>query len=336
MSSHGVFLTWNNSRRSSSICARLDLERVLIVGGRRGFARHVLGALATLVFLARRRPELVWFQFSLVLAVILSVYARMSRAGRVQLVADLHTKAMRRSGPIGTKWIIRILKRSALQRCLAVLVTNAENARYVEEFLEVRALVLPDPLPQVPVPTHKHPTATPGHPDVAFICSFADDEPISLMIEAADQLFGEAQVVFTGNPSSARSSISQEIERVAGFTGFLADEDYWQLLRSTPCVVVLSNEPACLPCGAYESIAIGKQPIIAADRYARELFGPLAIYTQLQAQALTEAIRVKLANSSEPPKVNFVAAYERRWQKDWQCVEQWLAGHGVLRVAARR
>jgi hypothetical protein len=117
MKSNTVFLTWNNSRRSMSICARLGVERVVIVGNRSGLARHILGSLATTVFLIRKRPELIWFQFSLALSVILWVYACVRRTARVQLVADIHTKAMRRSGPIGTRWMIQFLKRRALRRC---------------------------------------------------------------------------------------------------------------------------------------------------------------------------------------------------------------------------
>lgn len=323
MSSDGVFLTWNDSRRSTSICARLGLERVVIVPERHGFSRHVLGALATIVFLVRKRPQLVWFQFSLVLGVILSVYASMRRAGRVQLVADLHTKAMRRSGPAGVRRIVRLLKRIALQRCLAVLVTNSDNARYTERVLGARPLVLPDPLPQPPR-TLRRSTSSDSHSDIVFICSFAADEPIWLMVEAANQFRGEARIVFTGNASGVRPSVRREIERVGRFTGFLPDADYWQLLRSARCIVVLSDEPACLPCGAYESIAVGRRPIVADDAHAREVFGDLAVYTQLAPVGLTGAIRETLISRFQPEESRFVATYEQQWSNHWQIVQKRL------------
>jgi hypothetical protein len=332
MKSNAVFLTWNNSRRSMSICARLGVERVVIVGNRSGLARHILGSLATIVFLIRKRPELIWFQFSLALSVILWVYACVRRTARVQLVADIHTKAMRRSGPIGTRWMIRFLKRSALRHCVAVLVTNHENLRYAEEFLGAYALVLPDPLPQMPaLAVCERPSL--AHPDVAFICSFAEDEPIPLMIEAARQLRGEAQIVFTGNPSKVGPAARREIQRVAQFTGFLPDEDYWRLLRSTQCIVVLSNEPACLPCGAYESIAVGRRPILADDVQARHLFGDLAIYTRLHAQVLASAIR-EVLDDREHGASSFAHVYEDRWQEIWQHVQRRLGSQGLKQPTA--
>jgi glycosyltransferase involved in cell wall biosynthesis len=332
MKSNTVFLTWNNSRRSMSICARLGVERVVIVGNRSGLARHILGSLATTVFLIRKRPELIWFQFSLALSVILWVYACVRRTARVQLVADIHTKAMRRSGPIGTRWMIQFLKRRALRRCVAVLVTNHENLRYVEEFFGAYALVLPDPLPRMPArATGEAPSL--AHADVAFICSFAEDEPISLMIEAARQLRGEAQIVFTGNPSKIGPAARREIQSVARFTGFLPDEDYWRLLRSAQCIVVLSNEPACLPCGAYESIAVGRRPILVDDLQAHHLFGDLAIYTGLHAQVLASAIRDALGDR-EYRASSLAQVYEDRWQEIWQHVQRRLGSLGLKQPAA--
>lgn len=332
MSSSRVFVTWNDSRRSTSLCARLGIDRVVIVAKRRGLARHVLGSLATVFFLIRRRPKVVWFQFSLALAVVLRLYASVRPRANVQLVADLHTKAMRRSGPYGAMWLVRLAKRKALQRCAAVLVTNPENARYAYEQLGAQASVLPDPLPESPGPGARLRDLLGDPPDVAFICSFAADEPISLMIETARHLRGEARIVFTGHPGGVRSSDRKAIERVARFTGFLPDDAYWELLRSTTCIVVLSDEPACLPCGAYESIAVGKRPIIADDTSARELFGDLAVYAPLKTQALTGAIRRLLEERSKPTESTIMDAYEGRWQKNWAHVQRRLAESGLSDV----
>src|SRR5213075_2783169 len=158
-------------------------------------------------------------------------------------------------------------------------------------------------------------------------CSFAEDEPLSLMIETAHCLCGEAQIVFTGNSRGVSPSVRQEIQRVARFTGFLPDEDYWELLRSAPCIVVLSDEPACLPCGAYESIAVGRRPIVVDNACARDLFGELAIYTRLHPRMLAGAIRDVLNAQPQPKESTFVDTYERRWQEDWQHIQQRLGSH---------
>lgn len=321
MSLEATFLTWNDSRRSMSISARLGLKRVVLVAQRRGLARHALGSLATAAFLIRHRPRVVWFQFSLALGLVLWMYSRVRVRGSVRLIADLHTKAMRRSGARGADWLVRRIKGLVLRSCAAVLVTNPENAAYLDERYAARALVLPDPLPRITATVDRADERAQGTPEVAFVCSYAPDEPLDVLTETAARLCGEARIFFTGDAARIEKPQRTAAQTVARFTGFLSDEDYWSLLQSVACIVIVSDQPACLPCGAYESIAVGKRPVIVDDPSAREVFGDLAVYAALRPEALAAAIRLVLRERRTAADAALATQYEDRWQNYWQRVQ---------------
>ena len=309
-----VFLTWNDSRRSVSLAEILDMSRVVFVARRRGALRHALGLLATGLFLLRRRPRLVWYQFSHVLGLLLAIYARLGKRRRIRLIADIHTKALRRRGSPGLAWLVTATKGWALRSCCFTLVTNEQNAAYGRRLLGISPLVLPDPLPTPPQTRLTSPAA-----DVVFICSFASDEPVRLIADVCRRLGTTVSAAATGDPTHLVPRLRRELQATARLTGYLAESEYWSLLRSARCVVVLSTEPACLPSGGYEAIAIGHRPVLAADPIAEAVFGPCAIYSVLEADAIVAAIRGVL----ETPSATDAAApgvYRGRWQQYWDAV----------------
>lgn len=315
-----LFLTWNDSTRSKSLARVLGIRRVLLVPGwQSGPARHAFGAFQTACCLARHRPELIWYQFSLVLGLVLATYAVL-RGQTVALVADVHTKALRRSGWRVFRPLVLWIKGWALRSSTAVVVSNADNADYAQRRFGLGALALPDPLPAVPegLPPSGGPSA-----DVVFVCSFAVDEPLATIADVASRLGPDVSVLVTGDPVRLPKPVRKALLRHARLAGFLPERDYWALLEAAKCVVVLSTEPACLPCGAYEAIAAGKRPVIADDPMARSVFGSEAVYAKLDADALECTIRSAL---TAPSAVRDGPSYEARWQTWWSALQQEMGG----------
>ena len=83
----------------------------------------------------------------------------------------------------------------------------------------------------------------------------------------------------TGNPHKIGLSVAQRAPPNVHFTGFLADEDYWQLLRSADAIIDLTSKADCLVCGAYEALALGKPMLLSDNTASRELFGEGAVLT---------------------------------------------------------
>jgi glycosyltransferase involved in cell wall biosynthesis len=305
----GVFLTWNDSRRSRSLAERYGLELVKFVVRRSGASRHLIGAVVTLDFLLRSRPTVICYQFSLALAVVLATYARI-RPSSVVLIADVHTKALRRDGGRVARWLVYSLKGWALRTAATVLVTNEENAMFANLRFRVEPVILPDPIPRPPEPSSDPRASTvEGPPCVVFICSFADDEPIDLIRRTAHHLGGTAEVKVTGDPSKLGAAERTLLEPI--LTGFLPESEYWELLRRAAAVVVLTTEAACLPCGAYEALAVRKRPVLLRDRFAREVFGDLAIFASPDPEALAAAVGHAVV--AGPLSANALERYEARW-----------------------
>lgn len=303
-----VFLSWHDSRRSRSLAERLELDSHTIVADRKGPTRHVLGTLLTAWFLAHEKPDRIWYQFSLLLGAVLGVYKSLRPSTR--LVADTHTKALKRSGPPLVAWGVRALKRFALGQADQVVVTNSENASFAQREYGVQPTVLPDPLPTVP--SASNPLSDGA--DVVFVCSFASDEPVELILDVAESLQPDYSVAITGDfdllpEETYRTAYDSEV-----FTGFLPEADYWSLLRSAEAIVVVSTEPACLPCGAYEAIAVGNRPVLADDPKVRELFGNCARYSPLDRQSMVEEIR---RATTDPKFENLARRYQRVWLDYW-------------------
>jgi glycosyltransferase involved in cell wall biosynthesis len=298
----------------------LRLTRHYIRAPDRGPARHVLATIRTIQLLIQYRPRLVWYQFSWALGVSLWLYALFS-GGRVRLVADVHSKALRRKGIVLFRWPLHALKRRALRRCGAVLVSNERDRADALGRFGVASLVLPDPLPDVPALLG---SAAPS-PEVVFVCSFAVDEPLDLIIETAERLRGRAGVAITGNVRSAPTRRRKALRRTGALTGFLPESRYWDLLRAARAIVVLSREPGCLPCGAYEAIAAGKRPIIADDRLARATFGDSAHYVRFDPADVADAALRSIAAKAEPA---IGTGYYEHWCRTWAEVQP------ALRAAA--
>jgi hypothetical protein len=319
-----LFVTWNDSQRSRSLARVAGLRRIVLAGRATGVHRHVLGSIQTFRLLGSERPAVVWYQYSVALGVVLALYAKWSGAS---VVADVHTKALHRTlgGVRGA--VLASVKRWALRSCAAVLVASDQNATYARERFGVDPLVLGDPLP------HPRPATGPDEPacDVVFVCSFACDEPLDLIREAATRLSGCYSVAITGDASSLSAPARRRLSMVAQLTGFLPDPEYWSLLRHARCVAVLTTEPGCVPCGAYEAIAIGRRPVLLDDPAVRAVFRDEAVYVRAQLDALVGAITDE--TDAGRPRADLAASYEARWQRRWARVGDRLVERRLVRSA---
>lgn len=315
-------MTWNDSTRSSSLSDRMSCQKIMHVPNLEGAKRHLWGALVSLWFLGKTRPAVVLYQFSLALGVVIALYKLSQRRRTVITVADIHTKALKRSGPQGARTAIRFAKRWALRSCDGSLVSNAENATFAKKIFGVTPHVLPDPLPRHPIAKE----ALPHRADVVFVCSYAVDEPLRLILQTCRELAPNYTVAITGDDTRLDRAILGALREAAWVTGYLPSASYWWLLEHARCIVVLSTEAACLPCGAYEAISLGQRPVIVDDDFARGVFGSLARYAKLEQGDL---LRVISASVSRPSKLGSpsIEEYERTWERACALIRPLLIEH---------
>jgi glycosyltransferase involved in cell wall biosynthesis len=262
-------LSWFEHRRTRELCGGLGIELAMLVTPRRGLSRYLLLTARTLALLLRRRPAVLLVQNP---SLILSVLALVLRSPLgYRLFVDAHNEAVE---PYQNRqpWI-GWLSRKVMRRADLTIVTNRQLAQIVRS-CGGKPFVLPDRIPVSPGGAARR--LGPGF-NVAAIATFAKDEPVAEIFEAARDV--PVQLHVTGDPARLAPSVAARAPPNARFTGFLAEEDYWSLLRSADAVIDLTVKPDCLVCGAYEALALGKPLLLSANAASIELFGNGALYT---------------------------------------------------------
>jgi hypothetical protein len=302
-----VFLTWIEHRRTREICSRLRLELAEIITKQRGLPRYAKLGWQTIRFLARRRPKLLIVQSPSIVLATLAVMLRPS-LGYV-LVFDAHNEAVEpHLHPSAT---IRSLSYWLLRKANAVIVTNEALARVVRSHGGM-PIVLTDPIPEAP-PTEK--AGLQGPISIVLISTFAGDEPFETVVAAARRLASDAHFYVTGNPARLTEQQRAEIPPNMTLTGFLAEQDYWNLLSSCDSIMDLTTMDNCLVCGAYEAIAVDKPLILSANAASVETFHGFGEFTDNTEAGIVDAVlRFKSRRTEiEGTFPRRKAEFERQW-----------------------
>jgi glycosyltransferase involved in cell wall biosynthesis len=301
-------VTWFEHRRTRELCAGLALELALVDTRLRGVRRYLLLSWRTLVLLARRRPRVLLVQNPSLVLAVLAVTLRPLFGYR--LIADAHNEAVM---PYENRQrFIRGLSRWVVRRADLTIVTNRQLAQIVT-LQGGTPYVLPDRIPTPPA--RSAPAAAEGF-RVALIATFARDEPVAAVFEAVRG--ADLQLRVTGNPKNLAPSVAQGAPPNVRFTGFLADSDYWQLLRSADVIIDLTLKADCLVCGAYEALAVGKPMLLSNNAACMELFGGSALYTDNTAQDIRHCLEqlrsecVSMAGAVARQRSQLAADWSRR------------------------
>ena len=255
-----LFLVWtpsNRGSRSRALAGQLDIGvHYVSATARRGMAAAVLKypiqALMTVALLHRERPRVILVQSPPTLAPLLvAVYAAITGA---RFVVDAHSDAM-----LSPQWTRpRSLYRLLARRALVTIVTNEHFADTIRA-RGGRALVLPD----IPASFPEGSFGVDGDFNLAVVNTFASDEPLDAVLAAADDL-KDVTFYITGDTSHAPESVASNVPRNVKFTGFLPEDRYYGLLRSSHAVMCLTTRDHTMQRGACEALSLGK-PIITSD-----------------------------------------------------------------------
>jgi glycosyltransferase involved in cell wall biosynthesis len=275
-----IWLTWEPHRRTRELAAALQLELVELHAGRGGWRYPRLLA-QTAHTVLRHRPALVFVQCP---SIVLGLAAVMLKQvfGFI-LVADLHNEAV---SPFNySSRIYQRIVRLIWSGADICIVTNHALKRLVERS-GATTCVLPD---RVPALSPAGPSA--GRErivKVVFICTFAPDEPVREVIQAAGILGPGFQLAVTGDPR--RLPLDIVLPPNVELTGFLPDAGYEQTLRDADVLLDLTRMDDCLVCGGYEAVAVEK-PLVTSDTAAlRTLFSRGTVFATHDPLALAAAI----------------------------------------------
>lgn len=209
-------------------------------------------AVATLVFLARTRPDIVFVQNPPSFApVVVAFYAWLARK---KFVVDSHTDAFVSPWWTRPAWLYRLVAR----RAVATVVTNQHLADRIRSW-GGDALVIRDIPGEQPTGTYPMPEGF----NVAVVATFADDEPLDEIVETARRM-PDVRFWVTGDPGREGAAVPTDIPPNVTLTGFLSLSEYFGLLRDCDVVMCLTTRDHTMQRGACEALSLAK-PIITSD-----------------------------------------------------------------------
>lgn len=321
-----VVLAWAPySVRAESISSRLgaSFHTLTYKTRRKAYSpvKYPLLFYKTLRLLASERPSTIICQTPPIFCPLAAMfYAATNKRKKIRIIIDAHTASFEKP------WSLPILKtitRWAIGNAIAVIVANAELQNVVYGNYGVMPLVLDDGVPQIDYASQdasqisinrgskydQQHLPIPMHPQlglkeledvgegtkfgVAVISSFASDEPIEEVIEAAKILAERTTFYITGDTSRLASRKLSEWKQRANnviFTGFLTRHEYISLLKKVDAVMVLTRRHDNMLSGAHEALALEK-PLITSDwPPLRQYFSAGTAYVNNSVKEIVDAV----------------------------------------------
>jgi glycosyltransferase involved in cell wall biosynthesis len=322
-----MLIAWAPSgRRSESLARELGAELYFIhyLKFRNPLyapVKYILQAIRTFQVLLVKHPEVIFVQNPpFVCGLVVYLYCRMTGAS---FVLDCHSDAFGRAWD----WALPIQKFLA-RRAITNIVTNQHWAEIIHSWT-ADAFILLDPLPKLPEGLDF--AVDPGF-NVVFVNTFAPDEPLDLVLEAAHQL-QNVHFYITGNTQRKPDSFFVNVPPNVTFTGFLPDTQYAGLLRAAQAVMALTTRDHTLQGSGFEAVSLGK-PLITSDwPYLQELFPKGTVYVSNSSQGIRDGILAmqKMHTTLEKQMLAFRQESKRAWDKQFAQLKETIANHSQAR-----
>jgi glycosyltransferase involved in cell wall biosynthesis len=300
-----IWITWERQRRNRSMAASVGATLHELEYNGNAIARYCVLISRTVRLVRSSKPEVIFFQNpSLVLAALIAALKALGVI-RCKTVGDFHNAGVH--PPTATflvPWIVR--------HCDLVLVSNSNLASTIEA-AGGRCLAVPDPLPNMahatdgstPYPPAEGAAATSNSTGpldatshstpffVLFVCSWASDEPIVAVLQAARTLqdsHPNIKLAITGRPKLSAVGWTGTVPGNVELTGFLKDEDFERRLASCSVILDLTTRADCMVCGAYEAVSVGVPMILSNNEPTMRYFHKGALYTDNTAASIAQLI----------------------------------------------
>ena len=308
-----VFLVWDRqSIRAYGISKYIGASVHFLFTSR---VRHPVLYIRTLQLLRKERPSVIICQSppitcAFVAMVYKYLFAWMSKP---KILIDAHTGAISRPW---SKNFSKIIMKAAS----ANIVINEEQQKYLIQNYNIKPVVLEDPIPDftdILLSAKKqggYRIEQKAIFNVAVISSFAYDEPLREVFEAASKL-PNVYFYITGDKKNAdKNLLINKLDNVI-MTGFLDYNCYVDLLQKVDVIMDLTTENTSLVAGAYEAAALEK-PLITSDWIPlKRYFNKGTIYINNSTEEIKRAIMLAMTRKEELSEGMRKLKLERT--KDW-------------------
>jgi hypothetical protein len=231
--------------------------------------RYAASAIRTVLHLLFRRPRAVIASNPPIFpGLIAYLYGLVTGA---PVVLDSHPGGF---GLLEDKKFIKLmmpLHRFLIPRVRGSVVTVDELVDLVQQQGGRAAIVHEAP----PLWTTPPPPPLPERPVVLFVCVFDDDEPVSLVAEAAHRLPG-VDILITGDMRKCPPELLERPAPNLRFVGFLDQSAYRDALAEANIVMTLTELPEAVNRVANEAV-FARRPLIVSDWPVLSRYFPYAV-----------------------------------------------------------
>jgi len=287
-----IWITWHYSARSRNLAKYLDLPIFEIFIVNNIFLRHFKSSLWSVWVLITKRPKIIFLQLSFLLLLICAIYKIFS-IGKVKIIADCHTKALRRKARGPFNKIFWPIKRFSFRKVILSVISNAGMISDIEE-LHKEYILLPDKIPEIDFEKN----VNKNRANCVYVSSFAVDEPVDEIFELAKILNSKLDIYWTGKVAQSKIK-NKTLPDNLKLTGYISFNEYYNLIGNADCILALTNEPDCLQSGAYEALSV-ETPMVISDSIAlRNYFQNSALYTNHDPEDIADKILYAIENQKK-------------------------------------
>jgi len=305
MKSDTIFIAWNQISRRSEEFSKQILAEYINLG-------RVEGSLITrsirlisnfiksyFLFLEKKPNIIITFHAHPFITLVAIIYKQFFNC---KVIADLHSAAYLDYYQFPLKFINRWI----WERTDILLIHNKMAFTLFNQKIpgfSKKLFILEDPIPErsnIPKNNVNNSDSLNG----VLINRFSKDEPIDIFLRKIKDLEG-VNIFITGD--FTKTEISQEKLKGPNYelTGFLSDDDYWELLSNANFIIALTTREYTLLSAGYEAIALEKPLIISGTNTLKNYFNDNVIYFDIfndDIQILVNKVRADIDSLNKKMK----------------------------------
>jgi len=162
---------------------------------------------------------------------------------------------------------------------------------------------------------------------VTLISSLDGDDPIETVLRAAERI-PKTRFFIMGDTALAKRSLLMNTPTNVTFTGYLAGDDFWELLDSSRAVMALTNAPDSLLSSAIEGMTAGKPLILSRQPVLTSYFVKGAVFVDHSPESIVAGVQaVRNQEENLVQQITELAAEKReKWEKEFQKLESIIEG----------
>jgi glycosyltransferase involved in cell wall biosynthesis len=288
-----IWIAWEKHRRTVELCKHFDIELITYLGTTNRLIKYFIYSFRTLLDIIKNNPNVLIIQNPSVFLTFISCLLK--PVFGYKLIVDTHN-----AGILPEISFLRKLSflYKYFQRAADLTIVTNMNLAAIVRANGGRPFIMPDKLPTIDVKVSESTSYTDNTIKIVYICTFGADEPYLELIDATRHFNEDVIFYVTGNITRlpVKAIASKPTNLI--FTGFIPENEYWNLLSTADIIVDLTNREDCLVCGAYEAVAV-EVPLILSDTEAlRNYFTEGTVFTKNTTQDLIINISHAIENIS--------------------------------------